>query len=121
MCSVGLEGPAALSVVCVCVCVCMYARATVSENVCERIVGFWDKLFMFSFLCFPLSMHVTFSVSLCMRSITLYYESVYTSVAPKVCLSTPYITWHLQNVFSTRFLVVVHNVHSAHRQDGPSR
>lgn len=45
----------------------------------------------------------TFSTSLCMNSIRLYYERVCASTTPKVCLKAWGTTWYLQRGFSQGF------------------
>lgn len=100
VCSVGLEGPAALSMVCMCVtvfrewmCMCMHLRA----------FGFSLSTFHLSLSLHPIKNACHFSMSLCMHSITLNYQSFCASAVPKVCLSALHIKWHLQSVFSQGF------------------
>lgn len=70
VCSVGLKGPAALSMRCVCVCVykeCVY----LFESVCVHAFAcFGALLFLSLFLC-PAQNACHFPISLCMHSITL--------------------------------------------------
>lgn len=105
VCSLGLEGPAALSMMCL--------------NVCADVWVLLVQLFLSLFLYDQQRVHDTFSISLCLHSIALYKESIYALTVSKVCLSTLYITWHLhlQSGFSQGFFVEVLIVHGACRRD----